>query len=101
MPARTTWRRSGGPAAPYFNLSYWVNEAYDGLIDEAISLTGVDREAAAAKYEEAMNLLVEESPGLFFLDTNSVVATDELSGYEYNLNYPYTQFFFYDLTPAA
>jgi len=88
--------------SPYFNLSYWANDEFDALIDQAIAETGVDREAAAATYEEAMNLLVEESPGLFFLDTNSVVATsDELAGYEYNLNYPYTQFFFYDLTPAA
>jgi len=88
--------------SPYFNLSYWANEEYDALIDEAIALTGVDREGAAAKYEEAMNLLVEESPGLFFMDANSIVVTsDELAGYEYNLNYPYTQFFFYDLTPAA
>ena len=43
--------KSGEP--PFFNLSYWVNEAYDALIDEAIALTGTDREAAQATYEEA------------------------------------------------
>jgi peptide/nickel transport system substrate-binding protein len=92
--------KSGEP--PFFNLSYWVNEEFDGLIDQAIGETGVDREAAQATYEQAMDLLVEESPGLFFLDTNSVVAvSNELAGYEYNLNYPFTQFFFYDLIPAA
>ncbi len=87
---------------PFFNLSYWVNDEFDGLIDEAIALTGTDRDAAQAKYEEAMKLLVEELPGLFFLDTMSVVTTaNYVEGYEYNLNYPFTQFFFYDLTPAA
>ena len=50
-----------------------------------------------------MNLLVEESPGLFFLDTNSVVATsDELSRATSTTSTTRTrQFFFYDLTPAA
>jgi hypothetical protein len=49
-----------------------------------------------------MNLLVEESPGVFFLDTMSVVTTsNNVEGFEYNLNYPFTQVMFYQLSPAA
>lgn len=92
--------KSGEP--PFFNLSYWANEAYDALIDEAIALAGTDRAAAQAKYTEAMNLLVEESPGLFFFDTETVATTSNaVEGYEYNINYPFTQLFFYDLHPAG
>ena len=87
---------------PFFNLSYWENEEFDALIDEGIALTGTDRAAAQAAYSEAMNLLVEESPGVFFLDTASVVATsNSVEGFEYNLNYPFTQVMFYQLSPAA
>jgi ABC-type transport system substrate-binding protein len=87
--------------APFFNLSYWDNPEFDGLIDDAIALTGTDRAAAQAKYTEAMDLLVEESPGIFFYDTMSVVTTDNsVEGFEYNLNYPFTQVMFYGLSPA-
>jgi peptide/nickel transport system substrate-binding protein len=86
---------------PSFNLSYWANEEFDALIDEAIGLTGTDREAAQATYLEAMNILVEESPAVFFIDTNAVTTTsDAVQGFEYNLNYPFTQIFFYDITSA-
>ncbi len=86
--------------APYFNLSYWVNDEFDTLINEAIGLTGTDRDAAQAKYTEAMNLLVEESPGIFFFDRMSTVPVPNyIAGYEYNLNYPFSQFF-YPMHPA-
>jgi len=85
---------------PFFNLSYWVNDTFDGLIDEAGTLTGTDREAAQAKYTEAMNILVDESPGVFFFDTVQVLPVpNSIAGYEYNLNYPFSQFI-YPLHPA-
>jgi len=88
--------------APFFNLSYWVNEEFDGLIDQAVIETGTYRDAAQATYEEAMSLLVEESPGIFFFDVGSVIPIpNAVEGFEYNLNYPFTHFFFYDLQPAA
>ncbi len=87
---------------PSFNLSYWQNETYDSLIDEATALTGSDRDAAQAKYAEAMELLVEESPGIFFLDTSAVTTVaNTVEGFEYNINYPFTQIMFYQLSPAA
>ena len=54
---------------PFFNLSYWADDQYDALIDEAGGQTGVDRDAAQATYEEAMVRLVDQSPGIFFYDT--------------------------------
>lgn len=87
---------------PSFNLSYWQNETYDSLIDEATALTGTDRDAAQAKYAEAMELLVEESPSIFFLDTSAVTTVaNTVEGFEYNINYPFTQIMFYQLSPAA
>jgi peptide/nickel transport system substrate-binding protein len=86
---------------PSFELSYWNNDEYDALLEEAAELTGIDREGAQAKYQEAMELLVEESPSIFFLDTESVVTTaDTVEGFEYNINYPFTQVMFYGLSPA-
>lgn len=87
---------------PSFNLSYWQNDQYDSLIDEATALTGSDRATAQAKYAEAMELLVEESPGIFFLDTDAVTTVaNTVEGFEYNVNYPFTQVMFYGLSPAA
>lgn len=80
---------------PFFNLSYWNNPTYDALIDEATTLSGTDREAAQALYTEAMMLLVEESPGLFFMDVSNWYAVPNyIGGFEYNLNYPFSTFFY-------
>jgi peptide/nickel transport system substrate-binding protein len=87
--------------APFFNLSYWADEEYDGLIDKAGGETGVDRPAAQATYEEAMARLVDQSPGIFFYDTIfAAPIPNTIAGYQYNLNYPFAQFF-YPLHPAA
>jgi peptide/nickel transport system substrate-binding protein len=87
---------------PAWNLSYWVNEEFDALVDEAVGLTGIDRDAAQAKFIEATEILVEESPAVFFIDNKAVTSVaDSVEGFEYNINYPFTQGFFYDLTPAA
>lgn len=86
---------------PFFNLSYWNNPEFNALVDEAIGLTVSDPAASQAKYVEAMNLLVEEAPGLFFFDTKAVfIIPKHIEGFQYNLNYPFVQYFFYDLRPA-
>lgn len=86
---------------PFFNLSYWNNPEFNALVDEAISLTVSDPAASQAKYVEAMNLLVDEAPGLFFFDTKAVfIIPKHIEGFKYNLNYPFVQYFFYDLRPA-
>ncbi|HZW42552.1 MAG TPA: ABC transporter substrate-binding protein, partial [Agromyces sp.] len=79
---------------PFFNLSYWNNADYDALIDEAGTLTGSDRAAAQAKYEEAMNLLVDQAPGVFLYDAQAVsVVPKGLEVADFNENYPFTTFF--------
>ncbi|MBC9936714.1 MULTISPECIES: ABC transporter substrate-binding protein [unclassified Leucobacter] len=79
---------------PFFNLSYWQNAEYEALLAEAGTLTGSDREAAQAKYEEAMALLVDEAPGAFLYDPEAVmVVPSDLEVGEFNENYPFTTFF--------
>lgn len=81
--------------APFFNLSYWENEEFDALVDEAVLLAGSDRDTAQALYTEAMTLLVDEAPGLFFMDVGTWFAVPTyLEGYEYNANYAFAHFFY-------
>lgn len=79
---------------PFFNLSYWNNADYDALIDEAGALTGTDRAAAQAQYEDAMGMLYDQAPGAFLYDAQvvSVVPTGLTIG-KFNENYPFTTFF--------
>ncbi len=94
------WSLFRSSEAPFFNLSYWENAEYDALIDEAGGLTATDRDAAQEKYTDAMQLLVDQAAGLFFYDTQEIVAVPaHVGGYDYNLNYPFAQFF-YPLHPA-
>ena len=79
---------------PFFNLSYWKNAEYDALIDKAGTLTGSDRAAAQQTYEKAMDLLVEQAPGLFLFDAQAVtIVPKDLKVQKFNENYPFTTFF--------
>ena len=65
------------------------------MVDEAVALTGTDRQAAQELYIEAMTLLVDQAPGLFFMDVGAWYAVPTyLAGFEYNLNYPFATFFY-------
>jgi peptide/nickel transport system substrate-binding protein len=87
--------------ATNFNLSYWYNEQYNALMDEASGLSGTDVDAALAKYTEAQNLLVEESAAAHLFDAKiAAVYPNDISGFKYNLNYPDVRFWFYDLKPV-
>ncbi len=89
------WSMFHSSEAPFFNLSYWANEEFDALIDEAAALTVTDPEQAQALYDQAQNLMVEEAPGLFFFDTQQpYVVPDHVSGFDYNLNYPFATFYY-------
>lgn len=86
---------------PFFNLSYWNSPEYDALIDEAGTLTGSDRDAAQATYEQAMQMLYDQAPALFLFDPQAVtVAPSGLTIGNFNENYPFTTFF-KNITPAA
>jgi peptide/nickel transport system substrate-binding protein len=84
---------------PFFNLSFWKNDAYNALIDEAITKTVIDPVTAQAKYIEAMNMLVDEAPGAYLFDTKAVfIIPKYIEGFKYNLNYPFVPYFYYQLT---
>jgi peptide/nickel transport system substrate-binding protein len=95
-----------GAEEPYlnvtkFNLSYWKNDEYNALMDVAGAITATDYEGSKAKYVEAMNILVEEAPAVFFFDTMATfVVPNHVEGFQYNLNYPFVGFFYYDLRAA-
>ena len=94
------WSLFHSSDAPFFNLSYWNDKKYDGLVDDAGTKTATDRPAAQAGYSEATKYLVDQAPGVFFYDTREVFPlTNKIAGYQYNLNYPFAQFF-YPLHPA-
>jgi peptide/nickel transport system substrate-binding protein len=81
-------------AKPFFNLSYWKNKKYDGLIDKAATLTGSHRAASQALYSSAMKTLYSEAPGISLYDQKiPFVVPKALSGFYYNINYPFSMFF--------
>jgi peptide/nickel transport system substrate-binding protein len=87
--------------SPFFNLSYWNNPDYNAQLDQAIADTVVDPAKSQQEYINVMNLLVDQAPGVFFLDTKApYVIPNHIAGFKYNLNYPFTPFWFYELTPA-
>ncbi len=95
------WSMFHSSDKPFFNLSYWKNTQFDTLVDDAIGLTATQRDQAQAKYVQAMKLLVDQAPGVFFYDTHFVTAIPKhVLGFEYNLNYPFAQFF-YPMHPAS
>ena len=98
--ADNLWSMFRSSENPFFNLSYWANEDFDALIDEAGILSGKDFEGARNVYTQAQTLMVEEAPAIFFFDTQDWWAIPNyLEGVEYNLNYPFS-FFFYDMSLA-
>lgn len=85
----------------FLNLSYWENETFDALIEQALAETATDPTQAQQHYLQAMNLLVDEAPALFLADAQAVfVVPKSIGGFQYNLNYPLVPFFFYALTPS-
>lgn len=89
------WSLFHSSQKPFFNLSYWVNADFDKLIDDAATLTVSDPAQSQQMYVDAMKLLVDEATGVFFYDTKAVYAVpDHVKGFQYNLNYPFTIFFY-------
>jgi peptide/nickel transport system substrate-binding protein len=84
-----------------FNLSYWMDDEYNKLLDAAIGETVSDATQSQADYVSAMNRLVDQAPGVFFMDTKAVfIIPAHIGGFKYNLNYPFVHYFFYELHPA-
>lgn len=49
----------------YFNFSYWCNEEYDRLLNEAYPISASNRDESVELYKEAQEILVEEAPAVF------------------------------------
>ena len=83
---------------PSWNLSYWNNPDFQKLIDQA---TTSDQITAQPLYTQAMMILVDQAPGVFFYEPKSVfVIPNRIAGFQYNINYPFTYYFYYNLTAA-
>ena len=82
-----------------FNLSYWFDDQYNSLLDTAIADTVTDPTTSQADYIQAGNRLVDQAPGIYFMDTKTAfVIPTYIKGFKYNINYPFTQYFFYQLS---
>lgn len=82
-----------------WNFSYWKDDTYNSLWDEAYITTASDPAASQAKYNEANNRLVDQAPGAFLMDVKTpFVIPTYIQGFQYNINYPFTPYFFYELS---
>ena len=78
---------------PFFNLGYYNNPEYDALIDEGNQVSGVDRDAAAEKFIQAQEMLMNDAAAVFILDLPDIhVIRDDISGYVNNPAYPHIVF---------
>ena len=85
---------------PLFNLTYWCNEEYDALIDEAHIVSGWDRSTAEAQYIAAQEILLDQSPALFLFDMPSIwVVSSDIDGFVVNPAYQGVVFY-HDLTTS-
>jgi peptide/nickel transport system substrate-binding protein len=81
-----------------YNQCYYCNPEFDDMIDEADRLTGTDREAADAMFQEAQKILVEDCPAIWVMDIlDSYAISADIDGFVNNPAYPGTVFV-YDLT---
>lgn len=81
---------------PVFAMSYYNNTRFDGLIDEAFTISGVDRARAKQMYVEAEKILVEDAVAVFIYDQQYVrIKRTSLMGYVDNPTYPHVVFFYY------
>ncbi|GII97356.1 glutathione ABC transporter substrate-binding protein [Sinosporangium siamense] len=78
---------------PFFNLSYWKNKEFDGLLAKAGTFTATDPDKAKAIYTDAMKLLVDQAPGVFLYDVRGPVAgSKKIKGLTCNPDYAFNLF---------
>lgn len=83
---------------PTFNCAYWYNKDFDKLIDDANSLSGVDRQKATDMFVEAQKMLMDNAVAYFLYDEQNVhVMRSDIKGYVDNPAYAHVVFV-YDLT---
>ncbi|GII97364.1 ABC transporter substrate-binding protein [Sinosporangium siamense] len=79
---------------PFFNLSYWKNKEFDGLLAKAGTFTATDPDKAKALYTGAQKILVDQAPGFFLYDVrNPLVSPKRIKGLTCNPDYAFNMFF--------
>ena len=80
---------------PMFNLSYFSDPLVDDLIIEANIISGVDRNAGAAMFIEAQEIIMEAAAVIPVFDMHYIrIFRDNLRGYVDNPAYPNVLFFY-------
>lgn len=78
-----------------WNQSYWSNEKFDKLIDDAVELVAVDSSRAEEMFIEAQNMLTDEAPTIYVLDRMApYVAQKSIKGIKINPAYERVIFFY-------
>ncbi|MFQ5762524.1 MAG: ABC transporter substrate-binding protein, partial [Candidatus Bathyarchaeia archaeon] len=86
---------------PFFNLGYYYDSAFDDLIDTAYELEATDPTTSLQKYTQAQEMLIEDSPAIFFYDLeNTHVIREAVGGYVDNPAYPHVVLY-RDLIPPT
>lgn len=79
----------------FFNLGYYSNPELDRIIEEADVLSGTDREAATALYQQAGRIVSEEAVSTFVTDGKSIYTIrNNLKNFSEDPAYPYVLFFY-------
>ncbi|MER9426846.1 ABC transporter substrate-binding protein [Mesorhizobium sp. M0317] len=83
---------------PAWNLSYYYDEEFDRLADQAFKLEGVDMDAAAKAYIAAQDRLMQNAVAIFYADVNRVDAySSDIKGMEEANNPAYEWLSIYNL----
>lgn len=79
--------------APNYNLGYYSDPAFDKMIDEANSLSGIDRAKAEQMFKGAQRKIIEEAAAVFILDRPNIhVIRSDIKGYTDNPAYGHVTF---------
>ncbi len=71
---------------PLWNFSYWYNEKFDKLVDEAIESEALNRPKSIEIYKKLQQWLVDEAVSLFAIDQKlQMITRKTVKGY---INYP-------------
>jgi len=79
-----------------FNFGYYDNPDYDKLIDDGAAIAGTNKEEAKRMFFEAQQILVEDTPAIFFFDQEYTRAKRaSMKGYVDNPAYAHVVFWYY------
>ena len=97
-PQDWLWAQWRSEKKALFNLSFYSNSDFDAALDGAVAAEGTDLKASAAKYIEAQDILMKDTPAIFFADVDRYYAhSDKINGMEKQFNPAYETLFIYDL----